>query len=59
MNELKERLTSDLSHVDLVWFDADGNWYLHKGNRTESKTKEDILATGVVEVETKKKKNKD
>jgi hypothetical protein len=42
-----------------VWFDADGNWYLHKGNRTESKTKDDILSTGVVEVETKKKKIKD
>lgn len=30
MNELKQALAGDLYHVKTVYFDADGNWYLHK-----------------------------
>jgi hypothetical protein len=60
MEDLKARLTSDLSHVKTVWFDTNGNWFLHAGNRKESKSRDEILGTeAVVEVETKKKKIKE
>ena len=58
MEDLKSLLASDLFYVETVWFDTDGNWYLQAGNRTESKSRDEILgAEQVVETETKKEKN--
>lgn len=30
MDELKQALQNELSHVKTVWFDQHDNWYLHK-----------------------------
>jgi len=57
MEDLKKRLEGDLAHVETVYFDTDGNWYLHKGVGRSAKSRDEIL-TGEI-VETKKKKIKE
>lgn len=45
MSDLKNRLRDDLSHVEKVYFDADGNWYLHKNPSCISEmTSKEILS---------------
>lgn len=49
MNELKERLGSDLAHVQTVYFDRDGKWYLRKSTVTVSEmSREEILNEGAI-----------
>jgi phospholipase C len=44
MEDLKQRLQTDLSYVEVVHFDEDGNWYLHKNAATKnSLTREEVL----------------
>ncbi len=59
MNDLKERLKSDLAHVKTVYFDRDGNWYLRKSTVTASEmSREEILDEGKSEGSDTKDQNK-
>lgn len=45
MEELKQSLNRELSHVREVWFDQHGNWYIHKVPTAVNKmTREEILS---------------
>lgn len=65
MKELQEYVTQN-PHVQVVYFDVHGNWFLHKGRTIVSeKTRAEILGSEAEEpeasdevVEVKKKKNK-
>jgi hypothetical protein len=44
MEDLKQRLQTDLSFVEVVYFDEQENWYLHKSAATKiSLTRDEIL----------------
>ena len=44
MEDLKQRLQTDLSFVEVVYFDEQENWYLHKNAATKiSLTRDEIL----------------
>ena len=44
MEELKQALKNELIHVEQIFFDALGNWFINKTNDTlESKSREEIL----------------
>ena len=61
MENLKQALTTELfAHVEVVYFDRDGNWYLNKTKDTvSSKTVKEILSDGEeTEKETEPKKKK-
>ena len=47
MEDLKNSLQNELSHVREVWFDEHGNWYLHNvSSAVRSMTREEILSSG-------------
>lgn len=46
MEDLKEALTTSLTHVRTVWFDEHGNWYVQNvRTAVKSMTREEILGT--------------
>lgn len=63
MEELKQSLQNELSHVKTVWFDANDNWYIHKvSTAVKSLSRDEILGSSEpetsTEVETGKKNKK-
>jgi len=44
MEDLKRALTEELIHVTEVFFDEEGNWFIHKTKEcVESKLRQEIL----------------
>ena len=59
MEDLKNSLQNELSHVREVWFDENDNWYLHKvRSAVRSMTRDDILGSNEPTDEPVKSKKK-
>jgi len=46
MDELKQALVNELIHVETIFFDSVGNWFINKTkDALESKSRDEILET--------------